>query len=167
MESKAKLDNKDWQLLEALQQDARLGYAELGRMVGLSAPAVAERVKRLEEAGVIGGYRAVVHPRQLGYAINAMIRLRCDGATCARVGKLVADIPEVLDCCRLAGEDSALLHVVAMSTSHLETVIDRLMRVHSSIGTTTMIVLQTPHANRPLTRTMWNAALVASRQEIA
>jgi Lrp/AsnC family leucine-responsive transcriptional regulator len=156
-ESKPIWDATDWLLLEALQQDARLGYAELGRKVKLSPPAVAERVKRLEEAGVIAGYRAVLNPRKLGYEIDAMIRLRCDGGICARVGVLVADIPEVLDCRRLAGEDSALLHVVAMSIQHLETVLDRLLKIHASISTTTLVVLQTPHENRPLTRTMWNA----------
>src|SRR5690606_12869579 len=94
--SKPELDARDWQLLEALQQDARQGYAELGRQVGLSAPAVAERVHRLEEAGVIAGYRAIVDPRRLGYSIDAMVRLRCDGGACARIGALVADVPEVL-----------------------------------------------------------------------
>lgn len=163
LESKAELDARDWQLLEALQQDARLGYAELGRKVGLSAPAAAERVKRMEEAGVITGYRAVVEPRRLGYSIDAMVRLRCDGGICARIGTIVADIPEVLDCRRLAGEDSALLRVVAMSVAHLETVLDRLLKIHPSISTTTLIVLQTPHQNRPIARAMWSAArLLAS-----
>jgi Lrp/AsnC family transcriptional regulator, leucine-responsive regulatory protein len=157
-ESKPEMDAKDWQILEALQHDARLGYAELGRKVRLSAPAVAERVKRLEEAGVITGYRAVIEPKRLGYGIDAMVRLRCDGGICARIGKIVADVPEVLDCRRLAGEDSALLHVVAMSVTHLEAVLDRLLKIHSSISTTTLIVLQTPHANRPITRVMWDAA---------
>src|SRR5690349_120827 len=160
--SKPELDARDWQLLEALQQDARQGYAELGRQVGLSAPAVAERVKRMEEAGLIVGYRAVVDPRRLGYSIDAMIRLRCDGGICARIGVLVTDIPEVLECRRLAGEDSALLHVVALSTGHLESVLDRLLKTGASNSTTTLIVLQTPHENRPLTRAMWNAAMAMS-----
>ena len=161
MESKPELDSKDWQLLEALQRDARLGYAELGRKVRLSAPAVAERVRRLEDTGVISGYRATINPRRLGYTISAMIRLRCNGTTCARIGSLVEDIPEVLECRRLAGEDSALLHVVAMSIGHLESVLDRLLKTGTS--TTTLIVLQTPHENRPLTRAMWNAAVAMSR----
>lgn len=156
--SKPELDTRDWQLLESLQQDARQGYAELGRQVGLSAPAVAERIKRLEEAGVIAGYRAVVEPRRLGYSIDAMVRLRCDGGVCARIGALVEDIPEVLECRRLTGEDSALLHVVALSVAHLETVLDRLLKIHPSVNTTTMVVLQMPHVNRPLTRAMWQAA---------
>jgi Lrp/AsnC family leucine-responsive transcriptional regulator len=163
MNATPELDGKDWQLLEALQLDARLGYAELGRKVRLSAPAVAERVKRLEEAGIISGYRATVSPKRLGYEINAMIRLRCDGITCTRIGDLVVDIPEVLDCRRLAGEDSAMLRVVAMSISHLESVIDRLLKTSSNISTTTIIVLQTPHENRPMTRAMWNLARSMSR----
>lgn len=162
LESKPGLDARDWQLLEALQQDARLGYAELGRKVGLSAPAAAERVKRLEEAGVITGYRATINPKRLGYTIDAMVRVRSDGGICSRIGTVVADIPEVLDCRRLAGEDSALLHVVAMSVEHLEAVLDRVLKMHPSVNTTTLIVLQTPHANRPLTRAMWNAARALS-----
>lgn len=162
MESKTDLDTRDWQLLEALQNDARLGYAELGRLVGLSAPAVAERVKRLEEAGVITGYRAVVDPKRLGYSIDAMVRLRCDGGVCRRIGSIVEDIPEVLDCRRLAGEDSALLRIVAMSITHLETVLDRVLKIHPSISTTTLVVLQAPHTNRPISRAMWNAASAIS-----
>jgi Lrp/AsnC family leucine-responsive transcriptional regulator len=162
-ESKPEWDAKDWQLLEALQQDARIGYAELGRKVRLSAPAVAERVKRLEEAGVITGYRATIDARRVGFGIEAMVRLRCDGGICARIGKLVTDIPEVLDCRRLAGEDSALLRVVAMSITHLEAVLDRVLKIHASISTTTLIVLQTPHANRAVTRGMWEAARALSR----
>ena len=163
-ESKPDWDAKDWQLLEALQHDARVGYAELGRKVRLSAPAVAERIKRMEEAGIITGYRATVEPKRMGFGIEAMVRVRCDGGICARMGKLVTDIPEVLDCRRLAGEDSALLRVVAMSINHLESVLDRLLKIHASISTTTLIVLQTPHANRPITRGMWDAARALSQE---
>ncbi|HEX7817220.1 Lrp/AsnC family transcriptional regulator [Dyella sp.] len=162
MASKLELDSKDWQLLEALQRDARLGYAELGRMVRLSAPAVAERVKRMEEAGVIRGYRAVVDPKPLGFGLDAMVRLRCDGGICARVGELVADIPEVISCRRLAGEDSASLYVVAMSVSHLESILDRLLKIHPSISTTTLVILQTPHENRPVTKAMLVSGLAWS-----
>lgn len=154
-ESKPSLDTKDWQLLELLQKDARAGYAELGRHVGLSAPATAERVKRLEDVGVIRGYRAEVDPQRLGYAIEAVIRLRCDGSVCSSIGPALADIPEVLDYRRLAGEDSGCLRVIAMSVSHLETVLDRIVRFHPSISTTTLVVLQTSYTNRPLSRAMW------------
>ena len=160
-ESKPVLDAKDWQLLELLQADARTGYAELGRQVGLSAPAVAERVKRLEDTGVIRGYRTDIDPRKLGYAIEAVIRLRCDGSICSRVGQTLADIPEVLDYRRLAGEDSGSLRVVAMSVGHLEVVLDRILKVHPSISTTTLVVLQAPYTNRALSRATWTGARAA------
>jgi Lrp/AsnC family leucine-responsive transcriptional regulator len=98
----------------------------------------------------------------MGFGIEAMVRLRCDGGTCSRIGKVVADVPEVLDCRRLAGEDSALLRVVAMSIEHLQAVLDRLLKIHPSISTTTLIVLQTPHSNRSITRAMWDAARALS-----
>ena len=154
-ESKPTLDAKDWLLIELLQKDARTGYAELGRHVGLSAPATAERVKRLEDAGVIRGYRADIDPKKLGYAIEAVIRLRCDGSVCSRIGPALADIPEILDYRRLAGEDSGSLRVIAMSVSHLETVLDRIVSFHPSISTTTLVVLQTSYTNRALSRSMW------------
>jgi len=155
-ESKPGLDAKDWQLLELLQKDARTGYAELGRHVGLSAPATAERVKRLEDAGVIRAYRAEVDPQRLGYVIEAVIRLRCDGSICSSVGPALAEIPEILDYRRLAGEDSGSLRVIAMSVGHLEAVLDRIVRFHPSISTTTLVVLQTPYTNRAVSRTMWS-----------
>lgn len=154
-ESKQVLDAKDWQLLELLQNDARTGYAELGRQVGLSAPAAAERVKRLEDAGVIRRYRAELDPQRLGYVIEAVIRLRCDGSVCGSIGPALAEIPEILDYRRLAGEDSGSLRVIAMSVSHLEAILDRIVRFHPSISTTTLVVLQTPYNNRPLSREMW------------
>jgi len=162
-ESKPTLDAKDWQLLELLQKDARAGYAELGRQVGLSAPAAAERVKRVEDAGVIRGYRADVDPQRLGYAIEAVIRLRCDGSVCSSLGPALAEIPEILDYRRLAGEDSGSLRVVAMSVSHLEAVLDRMIRFHPSISTTTLVVLQTSYNNRPLSRAMWLEGSVTGR----
>lgn len=155
LESKPALDHKDWQLLELLQKDARTGYAELGRQVGLSAPATAERVKRLEDAGVIHSYHAQVNPQKLGYAIEAVIRLRCDGSACSSIGPALAEIPEILDYRRLAGEDSGSLRVIAMSVSHLEAVLDRIVSFHPSISTTTLVVLQTPYNNRPISRTTW------------
>jgi Lrp/AsnC family transcriptional regulator, leucine-responsive regulatory protein len=154
-ESKPSLDARDWQLLELLQKDARAGYAELGRQVGLSPPAAAERVKRLEDAGVIRGYRAELDPQKLGYVIEAVIRLRCDGTVCASLGPALAEIPEIIDYRRLAGEDSGSLRVIAMSVSHLEAVLDRIVRFHPSISTTTLVVLQTPYSNRPLSREAW------------
>lgn len=122
--------------------------------MGLSAPALAERVKRLEDAEVIRGYRAEIHPAKVGYA-EAVIRLRCDGDICSRLGQVLAAIPEVLDYRRLAGEDSGSLRVSAQSVRHLEAVLDRVLKVHPSVSTTTLVVLQRSYANRPLSRAMW------------
>ena len=150
------IDAINQKILRILEREGRLPNLELAERVGLSASACLRRVQELERTGIIRGYRAVIDPVRLGYSINAMVRLRCDGGICARIGAIVQDIPEVLDCRRLAGEDSALLHLVAMSIGHLETVLDRLLKIHPSISTTTLV--QTPHANRPITRAMWNAA---------
>src|SRR5262249_50624898 len=118
IDSKAALDGLDWRLLQALQRDARASYAELGRIVGLSPPAVAERVKRLEDAGVIQGYRAIIDPAKVGLGITAVVRMRCPGEVCARLGSVVEHIPEVIDCRRVTGEDSGILTVVASSIPH-------------------------------------------------
>ena len=104
---------------------------------------------------MIRGYRAEVDPQRLGYAIEAVIRLRCDGSVCASVGHGLANIPEIIDYRRLAGEDSGSLRVIAMSVSHLESVLDRIVSFHPSISTTTLVVLQTSYSNRPLSRAMW------------
>jgi Lrp/AsnC family leucine-responsive transcriptional regulator len=92
-----------------------------------------------------------------------MIRLRCDGSVCSSIGPAMAEIPEVLDYRRLAGEDSGSLRVVAMSVSHLEAVLDRIVRFHPSISTTTLVVLQTPYSNRSLSRTMWLDGSITGR----
>ena len=150
-DSKVELDVLDWRLLQALQRDARASYAELGRLVGLSPPAVTERVRRLEDAGVIQGYRAIVDPAKLGLGITAVIRMRCPGEICGRLGSLIAHIPEVIDCRRVTGEDSGILTVVATSIPHLQEVIDQLRAFGS---TTTLIVTATAFRDRPIDRPM-------------
>lgn len=151
IDSKVDLDLLDWRLLQALQRDARASYAELGRLVGLSPPAVTERVRRLEEAGVIQGYRAIVDPAKVGLGITAVVRVRCSGEICGRLGSLIAHIPEVIDCRRVTGEDSGVLTVVAASIPHLQEVIDQLVTFGS---TTTLVVTATSFRDRPIERTM-------------
>lgn len=149
IDSKVELDVLDWRLLQALQRDARASYAELGRVVGLSPPAVAERVRRLEDVGVIQGYRAIVDPAKVGLAITAIIRMRCPGEMCGRLGDLIAHIPEVIDCRRVTGEDSGILTVVATSIRHLQEVIDELVKFGS---TTTLVVTATAFRDRLIDR---------------
>jgi Lrp/AsnC family leucine-responsive transcriptional regulator len=139
------LDGVGWKLLALLQEDARRSYSELGRAVGLSAPAVAERVRRLEEAGVITGYHAAVNPQRVGLAILALIRLSGVADQAPLVSAAIAGTSEVLECHRVTGSDSYVLKVVAASIPHLEALIDRLLPFGE---VTTSLVLSTPVARR-------------------
>ena len=143
------LDKTGWQILEELQQDGRISFAELGRRVGLTLPAVAERVRKMEDAGIITGFHADVDPAKIGLPIAAFIRISVVGDVFARVAKAVRDMPEVLECHRGTGADSFTLKVAVESVQHLERVIDHL----TPFGTTsTSIVLSTLVRNRDSTR---------------
>src|SRR5215470_16548505 len=101
------LDATGWQLLRELQQNARLSYSELGQRVGLSSPAVAERIRRMEDAGIISGYHAEVNRAKIGFPITAIIRMSTlAGDRCTRFTAFTQDIPEVLVCYRVTGSDS-------------------------------------------------------------
>jgi len=130
-------------ILAELQKDARLSCRELARRVGLSAPATAERVRRLESAGVIQGYHARVDPRAAGLAVLAFIRIRLAGTEAAarRLVKLCTSLPEVQECHRCTGEESFLLKVRVASVAHLEKLIDRLTQFGM---TSTSLVLSSP-----------------------
>src|SRR2546423_12830984 len=114
------LDDVDWKLVEALQDDARISFAELGRRVSLSPPAVAERVRRLELAGVITGYRAVVDLARLGLSMQAMVRVVANGKSCELMGSQLEAMPEVLEATRVTGTDSHVMRVAVRSVEHLE-----------------------------------------------
>jgi len=118
------LDDTNLRLLGEVQRDARLSIAELGRRVGLSSPAVAERLKRLEGEGVITGYRAVIDPRALGLALGVIIRIRPNPRQLADVARLARDTAEVVECHRVTGEDCYVITAYVRDVEHLETVID-------------------------------------------
>ncbi|HEY2789250.1 MAG TPA: Lrp/AsnC family transcriptional regulator, partial [Gaiellales bacterium] len=99
------LDRTNRRLLAELEADARISVAELGRRVGLSAPAVGERMGRLERAGVITGYHAAVEPRALGFGLAAIVRIRPNSRELHRIPQIAADTPEVVECYRITGED--------------------------------------------------------------
>ena len=132
-------DATNRRILEELQDDARLTLAELGRRVGLSSPAVAERLARLEEAGVITGYRAHVDPRALGYALTAVIRVRPAPRQLAKVAEIIRATPEVVECHRITGEDCFFMKLHVRDVEHLEEVID----AFAFFGQTTTSVMQT------------------------
>ncbi len=143
------LDETSWRILEQLQENGRMSFAELGRRVGLTLPAVAERVRRMEDAGVITGFRAEIDPARIGLPMAAFIRISIVGDVFARIAKAVRDMPEVLECHRGTGADSFTLKVVVESVQHLERLIDKL----TPFGTTsTSIVLSTLVKNRSFTR---------------
>jgi Lrp/AsnC family transcriptional regulator, leucine-responsive regulatory protein len=144
------LDDTSWLLLQELQQNARLTYSELGQRVGLSAPAVAERMRKMEEAGIISGYHAEVNLARIGLPVMAIIRLgTIAGQSCSHVSSAASEIPEVLECYRVTGSDSVVIKAVAASVDHLERIIDHL----SALGhPASSIVLSRPMERRTVTR---------------
>ena len=145
------LDPISWKILEALQQNARITFAELGRKVGLSTPAVAERVHRLEEAGIITGYHAAVDPSRLGMTVRVIVRLTIRGGDLqvSRAVAAIRDLPEVTRCHRVTGDESFVMEANVVSIRHLEALIDRLGGVGA---TSTSTVLSTPVEQRILRR---------------
>jgi Lrp/AsnC family leucine-responsive transcriptional regulator len=146
----AELDRISWKIVEELQQDARLSWAELGRRVGLTTPAVAERVYRLQELGVIRGFHADISLERLGLPILIFVRLSIGGpeSTVRAFQLQVAKWMEVLECHRVTGSDSFILKARVVSVEHLERFLDRL----GHYGTTsTSTVLSTPVQQRVIT----------------
>ncbi|MEO8367908.1 MAG: Lrp/AsnC family transcriptional regulator [Candidatus Solibacter sp.] len=137
----------DRNLLSALQQDARLSYAELGRRIGLSPAATAERLRRLEEAGVIKGYRVDLDPEAMGLPVLAIVRMSCEGAKYRPFLKAVQTMERVVECHHVAGGDAFILKVAAGSVGELEKVVEKLL----DFGVpTTSVVFSSPVERRTL-----------------
>jgi Lrp/AsnC family leucine-responsive transcriptional regulator len=143
--SDQQLDATNRQLIEALQEDARMSLAALGRRVGLSAPAVGERLGRLEESGVIRGYHADVDPRALGYDLSVVLRIRPAARMIGKVAELARATPEVTECHRVTGEDCFVMRLHVRDVLHLEELIDRFVLYGQ---TTTSIVQSSPVPGR-------------------
>jgi Lrp/AsnC family transcriptional regulator, leucine-responsive regulatory protein len=139
------LDDVSWRILCELQRNARLSFTELGRRVGLTPPAVAERVRRLEDAGIITGYRLELDVERLGLPLLAFIRLAVRGTTGSEVSQLVGRLPEVLECHHVTGEDCYVMKVAVPSMRHLEGLLERLLRFGN---TTTSVVISSPVTRR-------------------
>ncbi|HEY7630211.1 MAG TPA: Lrp/AsnC family transcriptional regulator [Thermoleophilaceae bacterium] len=145
MPSNQSPDETDRKLLEELQTDARVSVAELGRRVGLSAPSVADRMRRLEETGVIRGYRTEIDPRALGYDLGAVIRIRPHARQIPKVAQIATDTPEVVECQRITGDDCFFMRLYVRDVEHLEEVLDRFTPFGQ---TTTSIVQSSPFPAR-------------------
>ncbi|TIT52655.1 MAG: Lrp/AsnC family transcriptional regulator, partial [Mesorhizobium sp.] len=140
-----KLDPTDVAIIEALQEDGRIGISELGRRVGLSQPATSERVKRLEERGIVAGYKAVIDPAALGLGTMAVIRLRTTHEHIQACLKKFAQLPEVIEVLRVTGEDCFLLKVVVPSPPDFESIVDAIGRYGA---VTTNVVLRAEQLKR-------------------
>ena len=141
------LDATNLRLLAELQADARVSQAELGRRVGLSPPAVAERLSRLEREGTITGYRTDVDPRALGFTLAAIIRMRPAPRQIPKVTEIAQATTEVVECHRVTGEDCFYMKLHVRSVEHLEEVIDRFTPYGQ---TTTSIIQSSPVPRRGL-----------------
>lgn len=135
------LDALDVKLIKALVADARISNAQLARLVGLSPPSVSERLKRLEEAGIIEGYAARINPRAVGLAIAAWLRIRPVPGELKRVAELLDELPEIVECDRITGEDCFVARAHVRSVGDLEKLIDALIPYAM---TNTSIIQSTP-----------------------
>ena len=144
------MDALNWKILKCLQENARQSNAKIGRIVGISSPAVSERIKKMEDIGVINGYKTIVSSYEVGYQLKAIITLR------AFMGKLkpflikVKSFDEVLNCYRITGNENIVMEVMLTNQRHLEQFIDQLI----SYGETkTQIVLSSVIENTAITKT--------------
>ena len=135
------LDAVDEKIVGELLDDGRLPIAELGRRVNLSSPAVAERIRRLERTGVVTGYHAQIDPRALGYELLAIVRVKPASRQLPKIPELAAEIPQVVECHRITGEDCFYLKVYLRSIDELSGLLDQFL-VYGE--TTTSIVNSTP-----------------------
>lgn len=141
------LDATDLRILTELQRDGRASLAELGRRVSLSAPAVAERVQRLEETGVITGYHATVDPTALGFPITILVRVNPSPRELSRIPKIADEIPQITECHRITGDDCFFFIAHLRAVEELEPILDRFTPY---ARTTTSILQSAPVPRRPL-----------------
>ncbi|MGB1236753.1 MAG: Lrp/AsnC family transcriptional regulator [Pseudomonadales bacterium] len=139
------LDRLNWKILQYLQREGRSSLKQLGQKIGLSLPAASERVKKLEEAGVICGYRAEVYPESVGYAVTAQIGITAPQPLKEAFLATLDKMPEVLECLHVTGNDSYLLRVVARDLQHLEAFVGEINHFGE---TRTSIVLSQPIRRR-------------------
>ncbi|MEM7334782.1 MAG: Lrp/AsnC family transcriptional regulator [Chloroflexota bacterium] len=142
-----KLDEIHWKILFLVQKDARLSYAEIGKRIGLSAPAVAERLKKLEEGGIIRGYHAQVDPDFLGLTFMGIVNIQNTKRDSAKIIQLAKEIPEVLSCDVITGSNNYVIRVAATSRGHFSRVINQFLE-HGL--TTSSIVLDRPVVFKPI-----------------
>lgn len=145
------LDDVGWRILAALQEDARLSYSALGRLVGLSAPAVAERVRRMEDAAIITGYRVELALQEL-FPVTAIVAVSAPEENCTRLAACANGLAEAVEAYRVTGRDRLLLKVVAQSVDHLDEVIRQLAR----FGTPTASIILSSRRHAVSRPALWS-----------
>jgi Lrp/AsnC family leucine-responsive transcriptional regulator len=148
------IDKLDVAILEALQENARISLSELGRQIGLSQPAMSERVKRLEERGIITGYGARIDVEAIGLGMTAIIRLKTTHEHIRAAIERFARMPHVIEVYRLTGEDCFLLKVIVPTPSQLETIVDAI----ASFGAVTTSVVLRSERPKPITAALLELA---------
>jgi len=144
--SESLADIVNLRIMKELQRDPRVTMSELGRRVGLSSPAVTERVRRLEETGVIQGYRLEINPAALGLPIAAYVRIRPNPGQLPKLAEMAKSIPEIVECHRVTGEDCFILKVYLPSLDQLDRILDRFLMFGT---TTTSLIQSSPVPLRP------------------
>lgn len=137
-----KLDETDRKIIEILQEDGRISMKDLGKLIGLTSPAVSERIKRLENCGIISGYKAIINPDALGRNIKAFIHISLPGSqSYAEFLENAKNDPRIVECHHITGDDCSLLKVLVSDMQELESVIDSIKKIGS---TKTSVILSTP-----------------------
>jgi Lrp/AsnC family leucine-responsive transcriptional regulator len=144
------LDELDWRIISELQRDGRLSFSALARLVNLSSPAVTDRVRRLEEMGIITGYHARIDPARVGLPLTAFVQMRCALSRCILKTTTAEELPEVVEIHKLSGNSCSMLKIRVSSMRHLEGLFGRLGE-HGEINT--HIVMSTPYQDRAIQRT--------------
>lgn len=147
------MDRINWAILEELQRNARLSFSEIGRKIGLSSPAVAERVKKMEDAGIIKGYQANVSHQKTGYQLRAIINLRAFTGRLKAFLETVKNFEEIVNCYRITGNENIIMEVVLRDQVHLEKLIDKLITYGE---TRTHIILSDVIENAPVRQRIAN-----------
>lgn len=143
------IDSTAWRIIELLQANARLSYAEIGRQVGLSTPAVIERIQKMETAGIITGYHAAIDAKKIGVGVLAFIRLQTTTRWYAAVKDLAENCPEIRECYHVTGTDSFVMKIAVESIEALEIFIKRF---HGLGETSTSIIMSTVVEGKPVLR---------------
>ncbi|MFO8148444.1 MAG: Lrp/AsnC family transcriptional regulator [Bacteroidota bacterium] len=143
------LDRLNWLILESLQKNARQSFSEIGRKVGLTSPAVADRVKKMEDSGIIKGYKAEVSYHKTGHQLKAVITLRAFMGRLKPFLEKVKEFKEVINCYRITGNENIIMEVVLYDQSHLEEFIDKLITYGE---TKTHIILSSVVEHGPIKR---------------